>query len=232
MKPIIAVFAAIMLSSTPSQATPPADQAAPTKDDGAKAAPTKDAKTRATLQRPAKDPITTEMREALSRMNQIHSGMEQQAIDDAVTALHVEIARHDPKVFVHYAIPHLIRMAPRDTQTRVLLRRALANGWIEPHYARGFLVQAGDNPQPHVKALMKELADKEAAVRGRAMTGLAMCGPAAAAALPALRKIVSDAKAPREDFRRAYTLTSGAPEHVRAHWAIGSIEREKKSEAE
>jgi hypothetical protein len=175
--------------------------------------------------RRTKDPITAEMREALRRINEVHSGMPQQAIDEAVTAFHAEIARHDPKVFVELAVPHLIRLAPRDTQTRELLRRALANGWLAAHYARGFLVQAGDNPEPHVKALMRELADKDAAVRARAITGLAICGPAAKAALPPLRKIVSDAKAPRDDFRRAYTFTDPAPEHVRAHWAIGAIEK-------
>lgn len=223
MKTIIAAFAALILTTTCGEAGPPADEAGSTKS--------KKTKTYTKSEQPAQNPLTAEMREALRRINEIHSGMEKRAIDEAVTAFHAEIARHDPKVFVQYAVPHLIRLAPRDTQTRVLLRRALADGWMEPHYVRGYLVQAGDNPEPHVKTLMKELADKDADVRARAITGLAMCGPAAAAALPALRKIVSDAKAPPEDFRRAYTLTSGAPEHVRAHWAIGSIEKEKKAAA-
>ena len=203
------------------------DAAAQTNKDRAEGPQAKKGQPAAPPGRPAKDPLTAEMREALRRINEVHSGMKQQAIDEAVTAFHAEIARHDPKVFVQYAVPHLIRLAPRDTQARTLLRRALANGWIEPHYARGFLVQAGDNPEPHVKALMKELADQDAVVRARAIQGLAMCGPAAAAALPALRKIVSDAKAPREDFRRAYTLASEVPEHVRAHWAIGLIEAKR-----
>jgi hypothetical protein len=220
MKPIIAAFVAVMLISQ-RQTCMATDDARP--KEGEATAAEKGTKSKP----PAKDPITAEMREALASINKIHNLMEQQTIDDAVTAFHAEIARHDPKVFVHFAVPHLIRLAPRDTQTRTLLRRALTNGWLEPHYARGYLVQAGDNPEPHVKVLMKELADKDAAVRARAITGLAMCGPAAAAALPALRKIVSDAKAPADDFRRAYTLTTGAPEHVRAHWAIGSIEAQR-----
>ena len=65
-------------------------------------------------QRPLpKDPFTDEMRQALSRIDKVHEGMDQTEIDNAVEALHREIGRHDPKVFVPEAIRHLMRLAPR-----------------------------------------------------------------------------------------------------------------------
>src|SRR5437764_9135215 len=110
---------------------------------------------------PAEKPLTAEMRQALERINKLHGGMNQKDIDDAVGALHREIARHDPRAFVPLAVPHLIRLAPRDTQTRVLLRKALARGWLEEQATRAYLVQAGDTPGPHIRPLVKALDDKD-----------------------------------------------------------------------
>ncbi len=171
-----------------------------------------------------KDPITSEMRAVLARVNQVHQGLPQKEIDDAIEALHREMARADPGVFVPLAVPHLLRLVPTDTRTRAVLRDALAKGWLEPQLAHAFLVQAGDAPEPHIQALRKDLESKDAKVRARAMSALGACGKAAAAALPQLRKVVENAKADPDDYRRDYTLADLVPEHVHAHWAIQQIE--------
>ncbi len=172
---------------------------------------------------PWRDPITAGMREALGHANKVHNLMPVKVVDDAVDALHRAIARENPGVFVPMAISHLIRLAPKDVRTRVLLREALAKGWMEPGLTRGLLVRAGDDSGPHVKALMKGL-EGDAKARRDAIQGLGVCGAAAAPALPMLRGIVEKAKAPADDYRRAYTLSDEVPDHVRAHWAIGRIE--------
>jgi hypothetical protein len=87
--------------------------------------------------------------------------MDREAIDDAVTELHQELARSDLKRLVPLAVPHLIRLAPRDTATRMLLRKALANGWLDEFVARMYLVQAGDTPGTHVAALLKAVGSAD-----------------------------------------------------------------------
>jgi hypothetical protein len=168
--------------------------------------------------------ITAEMRAALERINKIKKGSEQKEIDEAVEALNKEIARLNPKVFVPLAVPHLLRLAPKDTRTRALLRQALEKGWIEEQLARAFLVQAGDPPEPHIKQLVKELDGADSKIRTRAINALSACGAAAEPALPKLREIVKNAKADPNDYSRAFTSRDEAPEHVRAHWAIRIIE--------
>jgi hypothetical protein len=172
----------------------------------------------------AKDPITASMREALARINKVHGGMSAKVIDEAVEAFHKEVARQDPKVFVPLAVPHLMRLAPHDTQTRILLRKALDKGWLDEDLARMYLVQSGDTPAPHIQALDKglEVADRKARIR--AIRALGGCGALAEPALPKLRDIVAKANAPKEDYRRAYTSADKVPEHVHADWAIKSIE--------
>jgi hypothetical protein len=172
----------------------------------------------------AQDPITGEMRHALGRINKVHNAMDQKDIDEAVEALHGEIARHEPTVFLPLAIPHLMRLAPRDTQTRVLLRRALARSWLQEEIVRAYLVKAGDAPGPHIKALVKALDDTDPKVRTRAAKALGATGAAGAAALPKLREIVAKARADPSDYRRAYTLSHPMPEHIIAHDAILEIE--------
>jgi hypothetical protein len=170
------------------------------------------------------------MRAALVKANEVHNKMDQKVIDDAVEALHVEIARQPSEVFVPLAAPHLLRLAPRDTRTRVLLRQVLEKGWMEEALTRAFLVQAGDTPGPHVKWLTEVLDAKDPKVRIRAMGGLSACGAAAAPALPKLREIIKAANPDPNDFRRAYTLTDEVPEHVHANWAILRIEAAMKKE--
>jgi hypothetical protein len=178
--------------------------------------------------RSAGDPITPQMRQSLQRIGKIHGGMDQETIDAAVESLHGDISRYDPKVFVPLAVPYLLRLAPRDTQTRLLLRRALANGWMEEEFTRACLVQAGDTPGPHIRALMKALDDPDAKVRMRAAHALGATGAAGAPALPKLRAMVARAKADPTDFDRAYTLRDQMPEHVVAHVAIQQIESARK----
>ncbi len=168
--------------------------------------------------------MTAEMRQVLERVNKVHAGMAQKDIDEAVQALHREIARHDPKVLVPLAIHQLMRLVPRDTQTRVLLRQALAKGWLEAHATRASLVQAGDTPGPHIRALLKALDDKDPRVRIRAVKALGDTGAAGAEALPKLRKIVAKARADPADYDRAYTPRNPMPELVVAHHAILRIE--------
>jgi hypothetical protein len=175
-----------------------------------------------------KSEITSEMRVALERINTIKKGSEQQVIDEAVDALNKEIARLDPKVFVPLAAPHLLRLAPKDSRTRALLRQALEKGWIEEQLTRAFLIQAGDNPEPHIKQLVKDLESVDAKVRSRAINAIGGCGAAASPALPKLREIVKKAKADPNDFSRAFTCLDEVPEHIRAFWAITIIEAVKQ----
>ncbi len=170
------------------------------------------------------DPITAAMRDALAKINKVHAGMEQKAIDDAVVELHREIARQDSKVFVPLAVPHLMRLAPHDTATRVLLRKALAEGWLGEFAARMYLVQAGDTPGPHVEAMLKAVGGTDQKARRAAIEALRGVGVAAADALPKLRGIIEAAKADPSDYRRAYTLQDEVPEHVLAYWAVIAIE--------
>ncbi|MEI6808732.1 MAG: hypothetical protein WCN95_08415 [bacterium] len=169
------------------------------------------------------DPITAEMREALGRINRIHSGMDQRVIDEAVEALHGEIERHKAEVFVGLAVPHLMCLAPKDTRTRILLRRAMAKHWIDEDSARAWLVLAGDPPQPHIDALIQALERPTPQGRARAMEALRACGAYGKPALPKLRKVIESAKADPRDFDRAYMVTQEVPEHVLAHWAILAI---------
>lgn len=177
------------------------------------------------------DPITAEMRAALAEANPVHTGMDRKAIDDAVAQLHREIAKHDPKVFVPLAVPHLMRLAPHDTATRVLLRKALADGWLDESTARMYLVQAGDPPKPHIAAMLKAVGGNDPKARRAALTALRGVGAAGADALPALRKFVIDAKAPQTDFERDYTLRNPAPDHILAWWAVNAIEAAVKGAA-
>jgi len=169
------------------------------------------------------DPLTPGMRAALAKANAVHTGMDRKTIDDAVAQLHQAIGRDDPKVFVPPAVPHLIRLAPYDTATRVLLRKALADGWLGEFAARMYLVQAGDPPGPHIAAMLKAVGGNDPKARRAALTALRGVGAAGADALPALRKFVIDAKAPQTDFQRDYTLRSPAPDHVLAYWADNAI---------
>lgn len=171
-----------------------------------------------------KDPITPIMREILARVNKIHDRMKRSDIDAAIDALHQEIKREDPAVFVPLALPHLLRLAPNDPRTRIVLRQALAKGWIEEQLARAFLIQAGDDPSPHIKRLLKDLDSKDGRVRARAMTALGACGDAAEAALLKLRRMANKADADPSDFVRDYALDQDVPEPVRARWAVSSIE--------
>lgn len=178
------------------------------------------------------DPITAEMREALSRINQIHNGMEQRVIDNAVDALHSDIARLSPEVFVPMAIPHLMRLAPKETRTRILLRQAMAKHWIDEDLARAWLVLAGDPPQPHINALIQALERLTPQGRAKAIEGLEACGAYGRPALPRLRKMVENAKADPRDFERAYRSTQEMPEHVLAHVAIRVIEADIREHQE
>jgi hypothetical protein len=173
---------------------------------------------------PPKDPITDEMRQALDRANKVHNGMDRKTIDEAVEELHREIVKHDPAVFVPLAVRHLLLLAPKDTRTRAVLRRALAGGWIEEPLARAFLIEAGDTPGPHVAVLIKCLDSDNAKVRSRAMNALGACREHGASALPRLKQVVEKAKADPSDYRRAYNSTQEVPEHVQAHRAITRIE--------
>jgi hypothetical protein len=177
----------------------------------------------------AADPVTAGMRAALAKANVVHAGMDREAIDDAVTELHQELARSDPKRLVPLAVPHLIRLAPRDTATRMLLRKALADGWLDEFVARMYLVQAGDTPGTHVAALLKAVGSADRKARRAALGALGGVGAAGASALPALRAIVDDAKADPADFRRAYTIRDEVPDQVLAHRAITRIEEDLKS---
>jgi hypothetical protein len=171
-----------------------------------------------------KSPLTDEMRRALARIAKVHEGMDQELIDEAVEALHRDIARYDPKAFIPLAISDLMRLAPRDTQTRALLRRALANGWLPAELARALLIKAGDTPGPHVKALIKAIDDRDPAVRAGAVEMVGGLHAAGAEALPKLRRIMADAKADPNDYVRAYSSTTEMPLHVRAFFAIARIE--------
>jgi hypothetical protein len=181
--------------------------------------------TRLAAEKAAKgDPITAEMRAALERANKAHAGMDRKALDEAIEDLHREIAKHDAKVFVPLAIPCLMALAPKETRTRTVLRKALAEGWLAEPTARALLVQAGDTPEPHVKAMLKLLGDAKA--RRAALEAARGFGAEGGEMLPALRKIIADAKADPTDFRRAYVPGRGpeVPEHVLAHWAVLRIE--------
>jgi hypothetical protein len=170
------------------------------------------------------DPITAEMRASLGRINAVHSGMTRKAVADAVDRFHRDIARIDSGLFVFMAVPHLMRLAPRDARTRALIHRAMAKGWIEEELCRAFLVQSGDGIAENVKALIKGLDARDVKKRKRAMVALGACSKAGAPALPRLREIIRKAKADPSDYRRAYTLADEVPEHVRAHWAASVIE--------
>jgi hypothetical protein len=170
------------------------------------------------------DPITAEMRAALGRASRAHAGMDRKALDEAIEDLHREIAKHDAKVFVPLAIPCLMALAPKESRTRTVLRKALAGGWLAEPTARALLVQAGDTPGPHVKAMLKALAAKEATVRRAALEAARGFGAEGEELLPALRKILADSKGDPNDFRRAYASTRDVPEHVLASWAIQGIE--------
>ncbi len=170
------------------------------------------------------DPVTADMRAALDKVNAVHAGMDRKVVDDAVNELHREVRRHDPAVFVPLAVPHLMRLAPHDTATRVLLRKALAEGWLAEFTARTDLVQAGDTPGPHVAAMLRAVGGPDRKARRAALAALGGVGAAGADALPALRKIMDDAKADPADYRRAYTARQEVPDHVLAYWAITRIE--------
>jgi hypothetical protein len=172
----------------------------------------------------SKSEITSEMRVALEQINKINKGSEQKKIDKAVDVLYKEIARLDSKVFVPLAVPHLLRLAPKDTRTRALLQQSLKKGWIEEQLARAFLVQVGDPPEPHIKQLVKDIESVDVKIRSRAINAIGSCGAAASPALPRLRQIVKNAKADPNDYSRAFTCIDEVPEHVRAFWAIRIIE--------
>ncbi len=173
---------------------------------------------------PQKDPLTPDMRTALAKINKIHGGMERETIDEAVAEFHRVIAKSDPKVFVQFAVPHLMRLAPKDIQTRQLLRKALVNGWMDEFLLRAFLIQAGDEPGPHLRAMIKALDSKDAKTRRSALQALPAVGKEGSDALPKLRDIVTKAKADPSDYVRDYTIVDAVPEHVLAHWAITRIE--------
>ena len=78
----------------------------------------------------AADPITPGMRAALARIDTVHAGVDRTTID-AVEDLHRELATQDPKVFAPLVVRRLMRLAPQDTQTRALLRKARAEKWLE-----------------------------------------------------------------------------------------------------
>jgi hypothetical protein len=113
----------------------------------------------------------------------------------------------------------------------MLLRKALADGWLDEFVARMYLVQAGDTPGTHVAALLKAVGSADRKARRAALGALGGVGAAGADALPVLRAIVDDAKADPADFHRAYTIRDEVPDHVLAHRAITRIEEDLKSPA-
>jgi hypothetical protein len=177
------------------------------------------------------DRITPEMRTTLTKVNAIHNLRDQATIDDAVEELHRLIAKSDPEIIVPLAVPHLLRLAPRDTQTRAVLRQAVANGWLEESLAHAFLVQAGDTPGPHIDALLKLVDSEKAETRSRALLALGACGKHAEPALTKLRNIIATAKVNPDDYRRDYMLGEQVPDYVNAHTAILQIEAALKSGA-
>ena len=174
--------------------------------------------------------ITSAMREALARIHRIHSGSDQKVMESALAEFHKEISKHDPRVFVRLAVPHLMRLEPRSSQTRALLSRALSEGWLGEYYARAMLVQAGAEAGPHIEAMVDGLDASDRSKRIDAIRLLGACGAKAKHSLPHLRAIVKRANAPREDFQRAYNVDSPAPEHVQAHWAVRRIETSLQKE--
>jgi hypothetical protein len=180
---------------------------------------------------PADEPVTDAMRAALEKVRKAHAGMERKAVDEAVTELHREVGRHDPRVFVPLAVPHLMRLAPHDTATRVLLRKALAEKWLDEFPARMYLVQSGDSPGPHLEAMLEAVGGSDRQARRAALAALAGVGTAGADALPALRDIIDRAKADPADYRRAYTAGQEVPDHVLARLAIDRIEADAKAPA-
>jgi hypothetical protein len=173
---------------------------------------------------PSKDPITPEMLAALGRINSIHLGMDRKTVDEAVEDLHREIAKHDPKVFVPLIIPQLLNLVPQDTQTRILLRRALSEGWLDEYHARVLLVRAGDTPDPHVKVLLKALDNPDAKKRRIALQMVGGLGAEGREAVSKLKKIIADAKADPSDYSRDFTSTDEVPNHVLAYWSMIQIE--------
>ncbi len=127
--------------------------------------------------------------------------------------------------------PRAAAVKPGGRVTFVTTRRAPVHGWLEPSLACAFLVEPGEDARPHVAALLKTLDSPDASARRGALRALAHGGAKAEAALPRLRRIVRDAKAPPSDYRRAFTVRQEVPEHVLAHWALTRIEyllREKR----
>ena len=177
----------------------------------------------------AADPITPGMRAALARIDTAHAGMDRETIDDALEDLHRELAKQDPKVFAPLVVHHLMRLAPQDTQTRVLLRKALAEKWLEELPARALLVRAGDTPGPHVEVLLKALDAPDAKTRRTAIREVEGLGVQGRAVRPKVKKTIEDAKADPSDFLRAFRTVDAAPDHVLAYWAGLRIEAELKA---
>jgi hypothetical protein len=167
---------------------------------------------------------TPSLRAALGRAYKVVDRKDRPAVEAAVAGLLAEVPKHDPRFVVQAIVADLMRLAPSDARTRRLLHDALKHGWLEPSLARAFLVQSGEDARPHVAALLKALDSPDASARRGALRALAHCGEKAEAALPRLRRIVRDAKAPPSDYRRAFTIRQEVPEHVLAHMALTRIE--------
>lgn len=168
--------------------------------------------------------LTNAMRDAYSRFHPIHSGMDRKIIEQTVDAIFAEIPKHEPTLFVPLMIDQLIRLGPRDPRTRALLHECMAKGWIEPYLTRYMLIQTGEDPQPHVQAMIEALDSGDAVVRQQAIIALGGCGGSAKPALPRLRRFVQEAQADPSIYHRAYTLGDKMPDHVRAYSAIENIE--------
>jgi hypothetical protein len=171
-----------------------------------------------------KDPYTTEMRQSLAKIQKVHTGMKKEVIDAALDEFNKDIKRFEPKIFLPLAIGDLMRLAPTDRRTRKLLRDALANGWLEPNLAHAMLVTAGEPPDVHIKALIKNIGAADAKTRRAALNAVRSCAPDAQKALPSLQKMIEDARAPASDYQRAYSSKDEMPEHVLAYVAKALIE--------
>ena len=167
---------------------------------------------------------TPAMKKAFDSVRAVHTGMDQETIGDVVHALHREVAQHDPEIFVPTAIAHLMRLAPEDTNTRALLRKALEKKWLGEYEARALLVVSGDDPDKHLNRIIAALDDDERAVRIRAMRSARNCGTRAKAAIPKLRNIVERSGENPDGYIRIYPTMLHTPDFSHAMWALLAID--------
>jgi hypothetical protein len=172
----------------------------------------------------SKDPITPEMRESLAKIRKVNAGMKKEVLDPALDEFYKDLKRLDRKVFAPMAITELMRVASKDPRTRKALKEALADKLLEVNLGHALLIAAGDDPEPHIKVLIKNIGSDDAKTRRAALDAVRRCAADAQKVLPTLRKIIEDAKAPASDYVRAYRLVDDVPDHVLAYWAKTQIE--------